>query len=85
MPVHDSMYTHSIASKLQKSFNADQHQDLNEMIEGVKSRALKASMDAADAARMMFDVLEYARNCDDPYIRNEAEKILHSPYLQEIA
>lgn len=85
MPVHDSMYTHSIATKLQKNVDPNENQDLHEWIEAVKSRALKASMDAADAARMMFEVLDYAKNCDDPYIRAEAEKILASPYLQEIA
>ena len=85
MPVHDAMYTHSVANKLQKNVDRDTWPELWVELETVKSMAHRASSDSAQAALAMFKVLDKAKISSNPYIRAEAENILASQYNVEIA
>lgn len=86
MPVHDAMYTHSVAESLRKVAEAEGDTETVESCERVKNMAHEASSLGAKAALEMFNVISATKKNNAPQpVQDKAQEIFSGPFWMEIA
>lgn len=83
MPVHDAMYTASLAEKVMKIL--PERHPLYSIFSEVEDMAVESSSLGAQAAVAMFEALKLAQKSSDPQLAKLAAEIYHGNYNAEVA